>query len=71
MKPPPTILFMITLLAGGCSHVEPWERGNLAKPHMILDPHPMQSTVHAHNYGSREALTGTSASTGGGGCGCF
>ena len=26
-----------------CAHVEPWQRGTLAEPHMALDPHPRRS----------------------------
>lgn len=54
----------------GCVNVQAWERGNLAKPGMALDPYPQQSQYRAHNYGSREASTGGSESTGGG-CGCY
>jgi hypothetical protein len=54
----------------GCAEVAPWERGNLAKAHMALDPYPAQSAWREHNYGSREAASG-SASASGGGCGCY
>lgn len=70
IKPIITLLFISSLLMG-CTHVEPWERGNLAKPHMSLDPHPMQSTLRAHNYGSREAAANSNSASGGGGCGCY
>ena len=50
--------------------VQPWERGNLAKPQMALDPYPLQSALRAHNYGSREAAAGGNAAQGGG-CGCY
>ncbi|MCX7096934.1 MAG: DUF4266 domain-containing protein [Methylococcales bacterium] len=66
-------LLSLTILFGGClsacSPVQPWDRGTLAKPEMALDPHPAQSLYRAHNYGSREASTG-SGSAKGGGCGC-
>ncbi len=53
----------------GCTNVQPWERGTLAKPEMALDPYPLQSAIRTHNYTSREA--GASATAGqGGGCGC-
>jgi Protein of unknown function (DUF3570)/Domain of unknown function (DUF4266) len=48
------ILFMPVLLTA-CAPLQAWERGNLAKPQMALDPHPLQSALRAHNYGSREA----------------
>ncbi|NOS75953.1 MAG: DUF4266 domain-containing protein [Methyloglobulus sp.] len=53
-----------------CVPVQPWERGNLAKPQMALDPYPLQSALRAHNYGSREAAAGGNAAQGGG-CGCY
>ncbi len=63
------------LLAGflcltACTPVQPWERGNLAKSQMALDPYPLQSALRAHNYGSREAAAGGNAAQGGG-CGCY
>jgi len=54
-----------------CTHVAAWERGKLAKSHMALDPHPLQSTNRGHHYGSREAGAASNASSGGGGCGCY
>ncbi len=60
--------FCIWLTA--CTPVQPWERGNLAKPQMALDPYPLQSALRAHNYGSREAAAGGNAAQGGG-CGCY
>ncbi|MGC2167091.1 MAG: DUF4266 domain-containing protein [Gallionella sp.] len=54
----------------GCKNVEPWERGNLARPEMQLEAHPAQRALREHVYGSREAgASGTSAA--GGGCGCY
>jgi len=69
IKPALSALFLAAC-ASGCAPVAPWERGNLAKPHMALDPYPLQSGFRAHSYGSREAASGSS-STGGGGCGCY
>ena len=62
------LTFVVTLSA--CTTVQPWERGNLAKPQMALDPYPLQSALRAHNYGSREAAAGGNAAQGGG-CGCY
>jgi len=59
----------LSLALGGCMPA-PWERGVLAKPHMALDPYPLQTQLQQHNYGSREAGLGGSAG-GGGGCGCY
>jgi len=63
------LIILASLLLGGCS-VAPWERGNLAKPQMELDPHPTQTLFRGHAYGSREAATGSSVGAGGG-CGCY
>lgn len=64
------LLLMMAVTLPACSTVQPWERGNLAKPQMALDPYPLQSTLRAHNYGSREAAAGGNAAQGGG-CGCY
>jgi hypothetical protein len=53
----------------GCSSVEPWQRGTLAKPQMALDPHPRRTALIAHVRSAREAASGT-VSKDGGGCGC-
>jgi hypothetical protein len=60
----------LLLALAGCAQVKPWERGNLAKPQMAPDPHPLQSALRTHNYASREAVAGGSAAQGGG-CGCY
>ncbi len=52
-----------------CASVEPWERGNLAKPQMALDPNPTHSTLRDHTFASRQAASG-SGTAAGGGCGC-
>lgn len=64
------LLLALNFWLSGCTTVQPWERGNLAKPQMALDPHPLQSALRAHNYGSREAAAGGNAAQGGG-CGCY
>jgi hypothetical protein len=64
------LLLMISIPLVACTAVQPWERGNLAKPQMALDPNPSQSALWAHNYGSREAAAGGNAAQGGG-CGCY
>ena len=63
-------MLIAVMIIGGCAPVQPWERGNLAKPQMALDPYPLQSALRAHNYGSREAAAGGNAAQGGG-CGCY
>jgi hypothetical protein len=64
------ILWIFTASVSGCAEVAPWERGNLAKPQMALDPTPMQTGFRSHIYGSREAASGGDAGSGGG-CGCY
>jgi|CXWL01.1.fsa_nt_gi hypothetical protein len=65
------ILLVCIGLSIGCVHVNAWERGNLAKSQMELDPHPLQSEIQSHNYSSREAAPSHKSSAGGGGCGCY
>lgn len=60
-----TALLMLTACAG----VKPWERDLLAKPHMALDPDPLQTAFEDHIYFSKEASSG-GRGFGGGGCGC-
>jgi hypothetical protein len=57
------------LLLTGCTSVEPWERGTLAKPEMALDPNAVHTALRVHKFTSREAASGGDAATGGG-CGC-
>jgi len=65
------LLLCLAIGLTGCAHVvEPWERGNLAKPQMALDPDPVQNALRTHEYNSREAAAGSNAGQGGG-CGCY
>ena len=64
------LVLMLGVALAGCSSVEPWERGNLAKPQMAPQPHPAQRAMQEQIYRSREA-SGTPASAQGGGCGCY
>lgn len=64
------LLMVLAISLSSCTHVEPWQRGNLAKPHMALDPNPLQSSLRNHTYSSREAASGGSSASGGG-CGCY
>lgn len=63
-------LAILGSLLSGCTSVAPWERGNLAKPEMALNPTPMQTNLRSHIYGSREAAAGGDSASGGG-CGCY
>ncbi|MGH8527015.1 MAG: DUF4266 domain-containing protein [Gammaproteobacteria bacterium] len=64
------LLISLSVWVSGCAAVAPWERGNLAKPHMALEPNPAQRAMREHTYMSREAAIGGEAG-GGGGCGCY
>ena len=59
----------LILAAAGCEPVQPWERGDLAKPHMALEPDPANAALRAHTFSAREAAQGGNAGVGGG-CGC-
>ena len=65
------LILAMCMVLTGCVNVAPWERGNLAKPHMELEPHPLQNEIQSHNYSSREAAPSHKSSSGGGGCGCY
>lgn len=62
-------LMSAALACAACQPVQPWERGDLAKPQMALDPNPTHSTLRSHTFASREAAQGGNAGVGGG-CGC-
>lgn len=58
-----------TLTFSGCANVEPWQREELSRPGMQLDPAPLITACDEHIYFSREASKG-GRSFAGGGCGC-
>jgi hypothetical protein len=66
-------LMLITLVLGpalsGCTAVEPWQRGTLAKPQMALDAHGQRTTLRTHARAAREGASG-GVDKNGGGCGC-
>jgi hypothetical protein len=57
------------LALAGCATVQPWEKGNLAKPEMTFGGDKLETRYADHIYTSREAASG-GAGVGGGGCGC-
>jgi hypothetical protein len=59
----------ILALSGGCSTVQPWERGHLADYTMRADRDPLDAALREHVYFTREAAAG-GRGVGGGGCGC-
>ncbi|WP_234413614.1 DUF4266 domain-containing protein [Ideonella sp. A 288] len=61
---------LAALALAGCTAVAPWERGELARPHMAVDPAPMRSALRDHVHSSREAAS-MGGSADGGGCGCY
>ena len=65
-------LLILAFALGGCATLQPpqpWEKGDLSKPSMQIDPDPLQTTLEQHIYTSKEAATG-GYGVGGGGCGC-
>ncbi len=62
-------LVALTLMAGACAMVQPWDRDLLAEKKMTFHPTPMVHAIDEHIYFSKEASTGGD-DMGGGGCGC-
>lgn len=60
---------ILALLFSGCTTVNPWERGRLARPEMAWDVDPMLVAHRNHSYFSKEGSNGEASATGGG-CGC-
>ncbi len=60
-------------LATGCSSIikppQPWEKGLLAKPEMVMGGDALDQRFTQHIYGSKESASG-GYGVGGGGCGC-
>ncbi|MES2264004.1 MAG: DUF4266 domain-containing protein [Pseudomonadota bacterium] len=59
----------IVCATAGCTTVQPWEKGTLARPEMLLDGDALEARFGEHIYTSKEAASGGSG-VGGGGCGC-
>jgi hypothetical protein len=56
----------------GCSTVQPvqpWEKGDLARPAMSFESDRLDAAFVDHTYFSKEGVFG-GATVGGGGCGC-
>lgn len=62
------IIFVLAILSG-CVDVKPWQKGDLARHHMLLDPTPYNARFAQHIYQSKESSFG-GYGIGGGGCGC-
>lgn len=63
------LLVACVLATAACSSVQPWQKGNLAKPEMAFDSDPLDTRFMDHTYFSKEGASG-GAGVGGGGCGC-
>lgn len=64
-----TLAVLVLIGLGACTTVQPWQRGDLARTEMALDPDPLLSSYRQHVEFSKEAASG-GATLGGGGCGC-
>ncbi len=72
MRPSLFLVVFTSIAVTGCATIEPpkpWERGDLARPSMQIDPDKLQTKIDQHIYSSKEAATG-GYGVGGGGCGC-
>lgn len=63
------VALALAVLASACSTVQPWQRGDLARPEMAFEPDPVLSSYRRHVEFSKEAASG-GPTLGGGGCGC-
>ena len=62
-------LLLLLLAVSACAQVQPWQRGDLARPGMAFDADPLLSGYRDHIAVSKEAASG-GPTLGGGGCGC-
>ncbi len=60
---------VLALFLGGCVKVEPWQKNNLARPHMAFDPDRGEARYIKKAYVAKEGSSG-GYGVGGGGCGC-
>jgi len=59
-----------SLLCGcGALKTEPWQKADLSRPAMQLNPDPVSTAFDEHIYFSREGAAGGRGFSGGG-CGC-
>lgn len=67
-----TVVVSMAATLGGCASlppVQPWEKGDLARPAMSLVGDRLDTAFSEHTYASKEGVHG-GATVGGGGCGC-
>lgn len=67
----PTLLAIAAAMSGcaAIKPVQPWEKGDLARPAMSLTGDRLDAAFAEHTYSSKEGVFG-GAGVGGGGCGC-
>ncbi len=65
----PWLACLIAFSCASCAHVQPYQRGHLAKPKMQLGQDPEATALEQHVYEYREGASG-GYGTLGGGCGC-
>ena len=69
------VIALACLMLGACvgplkrEKVQPWARGDLARPEMAFDLDPATAAYRQHLYFSKESASGGGAAAGGG-CGC-
>jgi hypothetical protein len=63
-------LLFVTCAVVGCAGVQPYERENLARRGMQIDPDPAMSALDQHVYEYREGASGAYGTGSGSGCGC-
>lgn len=65
-----SILLMAALGTSGCTKVEPWDKGNLTKPTMSVQPWSMPAYLNVKTAEKALESSRGGTSLGGGGCGC-
>ena len=63
------IVLLVAVASGGCTTVEPWQKGELAISPMLMEDdacHRFERNIEAY----REGAVGANGGKTGGGCGC-
>lgn len=70
MKSSTLLITLLALLCAGCvQEVKPWQKGDLARSHMSVEPDAIQRAIREQIAKSKESSSG-GYSVVGGGCGC-
>lgn len=66
-----SVIAIALVVLEGCAMqpVQPWEKGDLARPAMTFSMDPLDDRFTQHIYNSKENASG-GYGAGGGGCGC-